>query len=126
MGVIRLKHKQLNARKDNTMSQSKYQNMTTEQIIAYLNIANKMIDRHYEIETEALKTDDVYDESAVEFVAEMLAENDNDAMEYNWYEAKANEIVGTIADNIAAEICERDNDAIEYGNERREAMKGQY
>lgn len=126
MGVIRLKHKQLNARKDNTMSQSKYQNMTTEQIIAYLNITNKMIDRHYEIETEALKTDDVYDESAVEFVAEMLAENDNDAMEYNWYEAKANEIVGTIADDIAAEICDRDRDAMEYENERREAMKGNY
>lgn len=126
MGVIRLKHKQLNARKDNTMSQSKYQNMTTEQIIADLNIANEMIDRHYEIETEALKTDDVYDESAVEFVAEMLAENDNDAMEYNWYEAKANEIVGAIADDIAAEICDRDRDAIEYGNERREAMKGNY
>ena len=126
MGVIRLKHKQLNARKDNTMSQSKYQNMTTEQIIADLNIANEMIDRHYEIETEALKTDDVYDESAVEFVAELLAENDNDAMEYNWYEAKANEIVGAIADDIAAEICDRDRDAIEYGNERREAMKGQY
>lgn len=108
------------------MSQSKYQNMTTEQIIADLGIANKMIDRHYEIETEALKTDDVYDESAVEFVAEMLVENDNDAMEYNWYEAKANEIVDTIADDVAAEICERDNDAMEYKNERREAMKGNY
>ena len=73
-----------------------------------------------------MKTDDVYDESAVEFVAELLAENDNDAMEYNWYEAKANEIVGAIADDIDAEICDSDRDAIEYGNERREAMKGQY
>lgn len=108
------------------MSQSKYQNMTTEQIIADLNIANKMIDRHYEIETEALKTDDVRDESAVEFIAEMLAENDNDALEYNWYEAKANEIIDAIADDVAAEICDRDRDAMEYENERREAMKGQY
>ena len=108
------------------MSQSKYQNMTTEQIIADLNIANEMIDRHYEIETEALKTDDVYDETAVEFIAELLAENDNDAMEYNWYEAKANEIVDAIADDVAAEICDRDRDAMEYENERREAMKGQY
>ena len=108
------------------MSQSKYQNMTTEQIIADLNIANKMTDRHYEIETEALKTDDVYDESAVEFVAEMLAENDNDALEYNWYEAKANEIIDVIGDDVAAEICDRDRDAMEYENERREAMKGQY
>lgn len=95
------------------MSQSKYQNMTTEQIIADLNIANKMIDRHYEIETEALKTDDVYDESAVEFVAELLAENDDDIMGYSWYEAKADEIVSTIADDVAAEICDRDRDAME-------------
>lgn len=108
------------------MSQSKYQNMTTEQIIADLNIANEMIDRHYEIETEALKTDDLCDESAVEFIAEMLAENDNDALEYNWYEAKANEIIDAIADDVAAEICDRDRDAMEYENERREAMKGQY
>lgn len=108
------------------MSQSKYQNMTTEQIIADLNIANEMIDRHYEIETEALKTDDIYDESAVEFIAEMLAENDNDALEYNWYEAKANEIIDAIADDVAAEICDRDNDAMEYENERHEAMKGNY
>jgi hypothetical protein len=108
------------------MSQSKYQNTTTEQIIADLNIANKMIDRHYEIETEALKTDDVNDESAVEFIAEMLAENDHDALEYNWYEAKANEIIDAIADDVAAEICDRDRDAMEYENERREAMKGNY
>lgn len=108
------------------MSQSKYQNMTTEQIIADLNIANEMIDRHYEIETEALKTDDLYDESAVEFIAEMLAENDNDAMDYNWYMAKANEIIDAIADDVAAEICYRDRDAMEYENERSEAMKGQY
>lgn len=107
------------------MSQSKYQNMTTEQIIADLNITNEMIDRHYEIETEALKTDDVYDEYAVEFVAELLAENDNDAMENNWYELKANEIVDAIADDVAAEICKCDRDAMDYENERREATKGQ-
>ena len=126
MGMVRLNHKTINARKDNTMAQSKYQNMTTEQIIADLDVVNKIIEYHYDIETEALKTDDVYDESAVEFVAELLAENDNDAMEYNWYEAKANGIVDAIADDVAAEICDRDRDAMEYENERREAMKGQY
>ena len=126
MGVIRLKHKQLNARKDNTMSQSKYQNTTTEQIIADLGIANKMIDRHYEIETEALKTDDLYNGTMVEFIADTMAENDNNAMDYNWYMTKADEIVSTVADDVAAEIYDRDYDAMEFANECHEAMKGNY
>lgn len=108
------------------MSQSKYQNMTTEQIIADLDVVNKIIEYHYDIENEALKTDDLYNGTMVEFIADTMAENDNDAMDYNWYMAKADEIVSTVADDIAAEICDRDRDAMEYENERREAMKGQY
>ena len=108
------------------MSQSKYQNTTTEQIIADLGIANKMIDRHYEIETEALKTDDLYNGTMVEFIADTMAENDNNAMDYNWYMTKADEIVSTVADDVAAEIYDRDYDAMEFANECHEAMKGNY
>ena len=108
------------------MSQSKYQNMTTGQIIADLDAFSKIIDYHYEIETEALKTDDLYNGTMVEFIADTMAENDNNAMDYNWYMTKADEIVSTVADDVAAEIYDRDYDAMEFANECNEAMKGNY
>ena len=108
------------------MSQSKYQNMTTGQIIADLDAFSKIIEYHYEIETEALKTDDLYNGTMVEFIADTMAENDNNAMDYNWYMTKADEIVSTVADDVAAEIYDRDYDAMEFANECHEAMKGNY
>ena len=108
------------------MSQSIYQHKTASEIISDLDIVNKMVERHYDIETEALKTDDVTDDSAVEYVANLLADYDNDELDFKWYEAEAHTIVDMIADDVIAEITDRDNDAMEYENERREAMKGQY
>ena len=100
--------------------------MKTGQIIADLDAFSKIIDYHYEIETEALKTDDLYNGTMVEFIADTMAENDNNAMDYNWYMTKADEIVSTVADDVAAEIYDRDYDAMEFANECHEAMKGNY
>lgn len=108
------------------MSQSKYQNMTTEQIIADLDAVNMVVDYHYEIENEALKTDDLYNGVMVEYIADTMAENDNDAMEYEKYEQIAKNIMDKIADDAENEICDRDRDAMEYADEIREARKGQY
>ena len=108
------------------MSQSKYQNMTTEQIIADLDAVNMVVDYHYEIENEALKTDDLYNGVMVEYIADTMAENDNDAMEYEQYEQIAKNIMDKIADDAENEICDRDRDAMEYADEIREARKGQY
>lgn len=106
--------------------QSKYQNMTTEQIIADLDIVKKAIEYHYDIETEALNTDDVYNGIILDFIADELAESDDYTMALSKYEKIAEQIMEEIADDIAAEICNRDSNAIDYENERREAMKGQY
>lgn len=106
--------------------QSKYQNMTTEQIVEDLDIVKKAIEYHYDIETEALNTDDVYNGKLLDFIADELAESDDDAMAWSEYEKIAEQIMEEIADDIAAEICNRDRDAIDYENERREAMKGNY
>lgn len=108
------------------MSQLKYQNMTTGQIIADLDIVKKAIDYHYDIETEALKTDDLYNGTMVEFIADTMAENDNDAMEYGQYEKIAKKIMDEIADDLATKILECDRDAMEFANECHEAMKGNY
>lgn len=108
------------------MSQSKYQNMTTEQIIADLDVFNTVVDYHYEIENESLKTDDLYDGTMVEFIAETMAENDNGAMEYGQYEKIAKKIMDEIADDLATKILECDRDAMEFANECNEAMKGNY
>lgn len=100
--------------------------MTVEQIIKDLNIVKKAIEYHYDIETEAFNTDDVYDDRIFDFVAEELAENDNNAMEYEQYENIAKKIMDKIADNLATKILECDNDAMEFANECHEAMKGNY
>ena len=108
------------------MKKSKYQGKTVEQIIADLDIVKKCIEYHYDIETEALNTDDVYNNKILDFVADELAENDNDAMEYDYYDLLAQKIMNEIEDDLVEEINERDRDAMEYENERREAMKGNY
>lgn len=108
------------------MSQSKYQNMTTEQIIKDLDVFNTVVDYHYEIENESLKTDDLYDGTMVEFIAETMAENDNNAMEYGQYEKIAKKIMDVIADDLATKILECDRDAMEFANECNEAMRGNY
>ena len=107
-------------------SQSKYQNMTVEQIIDDLDIVKEAIEYHYDIETEALNTDDVYNDKILDFVADVLAENDDNAMEYEQYEKIAKKIMDVITDDLVEEINERDRDAMEYENERHEAMKGNY
>lgn len=126
MGVILLNHKTINARKGNIMSQSKYKNMTTEQIIADLDIVEKAIEYHYKIENEAFKTDDVYDDQIFDFITEELAENDNGTMEYEQYEKIAREIMDIISDDLVIEILKRDHDAMEDANEINESRKGQY
>lgn len=106
--------------------QSKYQNMTVEQIIEDLDIVKKAIEYHYDIETEALNTDDVYNGKLLDFIADELAESDDDAMEYEQYEKIAKKIMDVIADDLETEILERDRDAMEYADEIREARKGNY
>lgn len=108
------------------MEKSKYQDKTVEQIIADLDIVKKCIEYHYDIETEALNTDDIYNGKMVGFIADELAENDDDAMSWTEYEKIAEKIIILIEDDLVEEINERDRDAMEYENERREAMKGNY
>lgn len=106
--------------------QSKYQNMTVGQIIKDLDIVKKTVGYHYDIETEALNTDDVYNGKLLDFIADELAESDDDAMAWSEYEKIAEKIMDEIADDIADEIRDLDNDAMEYENELCEAMKGNY
>lgn len=108
------------------MPQSKYQKMNPVQIINELDIFNKAIQYHYDIEDEALNTDDVHDGRILAFIADELAENDDTENAYWYYEKIANDIMDEIADELTTEIRNRDHDAMEYENERREAMKGNY
>ena len=100
--------------------------MTVEQIIKDLDIVKKAIEYHYDIETEALNTDDVYNGKLLDFVADELAEHDNDAMAWSEYEKIAEKIMDEIADDLATKILECDRDAMEFANECNEAMKGNY
>lgn len=108
------------------MSKSKYQKMTVEQIIDDLDIVKKAIEYHYDIETEALNTDDVYNGKLLDFIADELAESDDDAMAWSEYEKIAEKIMDVITDDLVEEINDRDRAAIEDKEERREAMKGNY
>jgi hypothetical protein len=86
--------------------------MTTEQIIADLDAVNMVVDYHYEIENEALKTDDLYNGVMLEYIADTMAEKDNDVMEYEQYKKIAKNIMDKITDDAYNEICERDRDAM--------------
>lgn len=108
------------------MKVSKLKSRGIQQIINDLDIVKKVIDYHYDIGSEALKTDDIYDGTMAEYIAEELAQYDGDALEYKWYEQTAKRIMDKIGDDIAEEICDRDNGAMELANECREAMKGNY
>lgn len=106
--------------------ESKLINKTIKQIIEDLGIVEKVIDYHYDIETEALKTDDVYSDSMVEFVADMIAEYDNDSLEYKEYKSLAERIMDNIAEDVADKIIGYDHDAIETYDEIEDARKGNY
>ena len=108
------------------MKVSKLKSRGIQQIISDLDIVKKVIVSHYDIESEALKTDDIYDGTMTEYIAEELAQYDGDALEYKWYEQTAKRIMDEIADDVAEEICDRDNDAMEYADEVREAREGRY
>lgn len=106
--------------------ESKLINKTIKQIIKELDIVKKAIEYHYDIETDALNTDDVYNGKLLDFIADELAEYDDDAMSWSEYERIAEKIMDEIADDIADEICERDHNAIETYDEMEDARKGNY
>lgn len=105
---------------------SKLINKSVKQIIKDLDIVEKVIDYHYDIETEALKTDDIYSDSMLEFVVDIIAEYDNDSLEYKEYKSLAERIIDNIAEDVADRIIDYDHDAIETYGEIEEARKGDY
>lgn len=106
--------------------ESKLINKSVKQIIKELDIVKKAIEYHYDIETEALNTDDVYNGKLLDFIADELAEYDNDAMAWSEYERIAEKIMDVITDDLVEEINERDHDAIETYDEIEDARKGNY
>ena len=106
--------------------ESKLINKSVKQIIKELDIVKKAIEYHNDIETEALNTDDVYNGKLLDFIADELAEYDNDAMAWSEYKKIAEKIMDEIADDIADKIIGYDNDAIETYHEIEEARKGNY
>lgn len=102
--------------------------MTTiniKQIAVELDLFNKILDWHYDVEQTALETGDIGSDESVEYVAELIAEQ-HDELSYDDCEKLANQFFDDYADDIIAEICDRDRDAIEYADDVREEMRGEY
>lgn len=98
--------------------------MSKEQLlnlIKDLDIRSKLIDYHYNVCREYKVTDDIESDEAMEYVVEILEENDiEDSTEV------AKKIMELIGDELIAEIYERDEDADETYRELEEARRGRY
>ena len=99
--------------------------LNIKQIAAELDLFNKVLDWHYDVEKTALETGDIGSDESIEYVADLIAEQ-HEKMEYEYCEKLAKQFFDEYSDDIIAEICDRDRDAMEYADDVREAMKGEY
>ena len=84
-------------------------NMSVDELIKKLNLKKVILDYHYDVEKEYKKVDDIYSDSLVEYLADVLYDYAQVA-EYDGYEDKAREIVDKLQDEVIEEIYDRDED----------------
>ena len=88
--------------------------MPIEELAEEMNLKNNLIDRHYEIENEYHKVDDV--EDATEEIVYMLQEFSGDDESDFW--SLAEQLLDFVKEDVIAEIYERDDNATEFENDK--------
>lgn len=99
--------------------------MSDEAIIKTLNLKEKILDWHYEVENRYHEVSDIYSDALVEYVAEELYDYCQEP-EFEGYEEIASRLITKLEDELIEEIYERDDDTSETYREIEEARKGQY
>lgn len=100
-------------------------NMTDDELIEALDLKNKVLDYHYEVEQEYKKVDDIYSDEIVEYVADLLYDY-CPSSEFDGYEKIAKRLMDKIEDEVVEEINEKDENAREWADEVRDAKMGRY
>ena len=88
--------------------------MPIEELAEEMNLKNNLIDRHYEIENEYHKVDDI--EDATEEIVYMLQEFSGDDESDFW--SLAEQLLDFVKEDVIAEIYERDDNATEFENDK--------
>lgn len=99
--------------------------MSDDELIKALDLKNKIIDRHYDIEDRYHEVSDIYSDGLVEFVAEEVDSYCQDP-EFDGVEEIAKRLIAKLEDELVDEIYERDDDAVEEYREIEEARRGEY
>lgn len=99
--------------------------MADDELIEALDLKNKVLDYHYEVEQEYKKVDDIYSDEIVEYVADLLYDY-YPSSEFDGYEEIAKRLMDKIEDEVVEEINEKDENAREWADEVRDAKMGRY
>lgn len=100
--------------------------MSTKEIIKKLNLKQKIIDHHYNIEQCYHKVDDICSEELVDFVAEELYDYFQDEKIMDIYDDIAISIIDEMEEDLMETIYAMDDDARDYYNDRQSALEGRY
>ena len=122
---IQVKDKSTGATKVAVRVEKPIWNMSADELIKKLNLKDVILDYHYRVEQEYKKVDDIYSDSLVEYLADVLYDYAQ-VDDYDGYEDKAREIVDKLQDEVIEEIYDRDEDARDYADQIREAREGRY
>ena len=100
--------------------------MSDEDIIRRTNFKQEMLDYHYAVNNEYKDISDLYSQSMVEFMADVLFSYCQDE---NWddeYAEMAERLIDECVDDVIDEIYARDDDTASFIDAREEARRGDY
>lgn len=100
--------------------------MSDEDIIRRTNFKKEMLDYHYAVNDEYKDISDIYSQSMVETMAEVLFGYCQDENWDDGYDELAERLIEKCADDVIDEIYARDDDTASFIDAREEARKGDY
>ena len=109
---INVKDKSNGATKVKVRMVKRLYTMSNKELIEALNLKEKILDYHYEVEDRYKVVDDIYSEGLRDYVSELIcdyAQSD----EYDKYDELAQKLIDEVKDEVIDEIYERDDNAKE-------------
>lgn len=86
--------------------------MSDKELIEALNLKEKILDYHYEVEDRYKVVDDIYSEGLRDYVSELIYDYAQSA-EYDKYDELAQKLIDEVKEEIIDEIFEKDDNAKE-------------
>lgn len=86
--------------------------MTDEELIKSLDLKNKIIAYHYDVEQEYHKVDDIYSDGLVEYVSDLLYDYCQEP-EFDEYDEYAKRLISSLEEEVVDEIYDLDDNAKE-------------